>query len=234
MKATVVAESIGKSYGQTKVLSSARLEAHPGALTFLVGRNGSGKSTLLKIVAGVLEPDHGLIRFNGEVLGRPRLHRLAQFGLFYLPDREILSTSFSIRSQLEMVYSRFGGADPDGVVRDLGISELVDQVPRQLSGGELRRAELALALVRRPACLIADEPLRGIDPKDREELVLILRRLAVDGTAVVVSGHEVQTLMDAADEVVWVTSGTSYSVGSAKKALAHERFRREYLTGSWT
>jgi ABC-type multidrug transport system ATPase subunit len=51
-------------------------------------------------------------------------------------------------------------------------------MPRQLSGGERRKVELALALVRRPLCLIADEPLRGIDPKDREELVSILRRLA--------------------------------------------------------
>lgn len=234
MKPILVAESIGKSYGQTKVVSSARLEARPGTLTFVVGRNGSGKSTLLKIVAGVLAPDHGSIRYNGEVLGRPSLHRLARLGLFYLPDREILSSSFSVRSQLDMMYSRFCGADPDGVVRDLGISELVDQVPGQLSGGERRRAELALALVRSPACLIADEPLRGIDPKDREVLVSIFRRLAQGGTAVVVSGHEVQTLLDSADEVAWVTSGTSYSVGSPKNALAQERFRREYLTGSWT
>jgi ABC-type multidrug transport system ATPase subunit len=202
MTATLIAESVGKSYGQTKVLSSARLEAHPGTLTFVVGRNGSGKSTLLKIAAGVLEPDHGLIRYHGEILIRPRLHRLARLGLFYLPDREILSPSFSVRSQLEMMYSRFGGAGPDGVVKDLGISSLVDRVPWRLSGGERRRAELALALVRGPACLIADEPLRGIDPKDREDLVLVLRRLAVGGTAVVVSGHEVQALMEAADEVV--------------------------------
>jgi lipopolysaccharide export system ATP-binding protein len=181
-----------------------------------------------------LEPDHGSIRFNGEVLVRPRLHRLAHLGVFYLPDREILSSSFSVRSQLDMMSLRFGGAEPDGVARELGIFELVGQLPRQLSGGERRRAELALALVRRPTCLIADEPLRGIDPKDREELVSILRRLAERGTAVVVSGHEVQTLMDSADEVLWVTSGTSYSVGSPGKALAEERFRREYLTGSWT
>jgi lipopolysaccharide export system ATP-binding protein len=234
MRPVLVAESIGKNYGQTKVLSSARLEARSNTLTFVVGRNGSGKSTLLKIAAGVLEPDHGSIRYGGEVLDRPRLHRLAQLGLFYLPDRDILSSSFSVGSQLDMMYARFEGARPEGVIGDLGISEVVDQVPGQLSGGERRRAELALALVRRPACLIADEPLRGIDPKDREELASILRRLADNGTAVVVSGHEVQSLMDNADEIVWVTSGTSYSVGSPGDALAQDRFRREYLTGSWT
>jgi ABC-type multidrug transport system ATPase subunit len=234
MNATLVAESIGKSYGQTKVLSSARLEARPGTLTFLVGRNGSGKSTLLKIAAGVLEPDHGSIHYHGEYLLRPRLHRLAQLGLFYLPDRDVLSSSFSVRAQLEEMYRRYGGAAPAGVVSDLGISDFLDQVPRQLSGGERRRAELALAVVRAPTCLIADEPLRGIDPKDREELVSILRRLADGGAAVVVSGHEFQTLLEAADEIVWVTSGTTYSVGSSAMALEHERFRREYLTGSWT
>ncbi|CAN5868880.1 hypothetical protein BH23GEM9_BH23GEM9_29680 [soil metagenome] len=110
---------------------------------------------------------------------------------------------------------------------------VLEQTPQQLSGGERRRSELALAMVRRPRCLIADEPLRGIDPRDAERLIETLRRMADGGAAVIVSGHEVRTLLDASDDVVWVTAGTSYDMGSPAQASAEDRFRREYLTGQW-
>jgi ABC-type multidrug transport system ATPase subunit len=234
MTSILIAESIGKRYRGTSILTSARLEARKGTVTFVAGRNGAGKSTLLKIVAGVLEPDHGLIRFSGAILLRPRLYRLAQLGVFYLPDRDLFSPSFKVRDQLDIMYSRFNGETPETVVEALELGDVVNQKPRDLSGGERRRAEVGLAMVRAPACVIADEPLRGIDPKDQDELVVLFRRLADLGTAVVVSGHETQSLLAASDEVVWVTSGTTYSLGSPGQALNQERFRREYLTGSWT
>lgn len=233
MTSILAAESIGKSYGTTRVLSSARLDARPGALTFVTGRNGAGKSTLLKIIAGVVQADHGAVHFGGEVFPRPRLYRLAQLGLFYLADRDVLSTAFTVRDQLEAMRVRFGGPSVDSVVEDLNIVDVVDQKPGELSGGERRRAELALGIVRNPLCLIADEPLRGIDPKDRDRLISAFKGLAKGGAAVVVSGHETQSLLAASDEVVWVTSGTTYTLGAPERALGRERFRREYLTGTW-
>jgi ABC-type multidrug transport system ATPase subunit len=234
MTSILIAESIGKKFRETSILTSARLEAREGTVTFVAGRNGAGKSTLLKIVAGVLAPDYGSVRFRGAVLPRPRLHSLAQLGVFYLPDRDLLSPSFSVREQLQIMHARFNGRNPEAVIDELGLVDVVDQRPQDLSGGERRRAEVALVMVRAPACVVADEPLRGIDPKDREELVSLFRRLADRGTAVIVSGHETGSLMVASDEVVWVTSGTTYSLGSPGKALDQEVFRREYLTGSWT
>lgn len=233
MTAILVAESIGKSFGSSRVLTAARLEAHEGTITFVAGRNGAGKSTLLKVSAGFLSPDYGTVRFRGELFRPARLHGLAREGLFYLPDRDILSPSFTVRQQLEEVRGRFNGRDVPGVAEEVGIREVLDQKPGTLSGGERRRAEVALALVRRPRCLIADEPLRGIDPKDRERLISCLQTLAHGGAAVVVSGHEMQDLLEASDTVVWVTAGTSYDLGSPRQALLQERFRREYLTGSW-
>jgi lipopolysaccharide export system ATP-binding protein len=233
MTAVLASESIGKSYGRTRVLSSARLEARAGALTFVTGRNGAGKSTLLKISAGVVQPDHGAVHFRGEILTRPRLHRLARMGLFYLADRDLLSPSFSVRDQLRAMQARFSGPSLETVTEELKIAGVIDHRPWELSGGERRRAELALGLMRDPVCMIADEPLRGIDPKDRDQLVSAFRGLADRGAAVVVSGHETQSLLGASDEIVWVTSGTTYSLGPPEAALEQERFRREYLTGSW-
>jgi ABC-type branched-chain amino acid transport systems, ATPase component len=96
----------------------------------------------------------------------------------------------------------------------------------------LRRAELAAVLVRRPLCLLADEPFRGIAPRDAEELTSVFVEIAKSGVAVVVTGHEVPTLHAMADHVSWCTSGTTYELGPPALATVHEAFRDEYL-GTW-
>ena len=109
------------------------------------------------------------------------------------------------------------------------VEHLLDRRPVSFSGGELRRAELALALARTPSVLIADEPYRGIAPADHDELTRLLRLMAADGCAVVVTGHEVPSLLAAADHVTWCTNGTTYELGTPAQARAHEGFRRGYL-----
>ena len=226
------AESVVKSFGGRRVLTSATLRAVPGELRVLFGRNGIGKSTLLKIAAGWLSPDSGAIHFAGRVYLSVSLAELAVAGLFYLPDHDLLSNAFTVRRQLEMIRRQFDGGDPAEAAGRLGIAEHLDKRPCELSGGERRRAELAAVLVRRPLCLLADEPYRGISPKDAEELTRVLAELAAGGVAVLVTGHEVPTLLAAADHVSWCTSGTTYELGPPAVAVQDPAFRREYL-GSW-
>lgn len=204
----------------------------PGELRVLLGRNGIGKSTLLRIAAGCIEPDSGSIQFAGHAYLSVRLRDLAPRGLFYLPDHDLLSTAFTVRHQLEMVRRQFAGRDSAQAADLMGIGRHLDKRPFELSGGERRRAELAAAFVRRPLCLLADEPYRGVAPKDAEDLTRAFSTLAADGVAVVITGHEVPTLLDAADHVSWCTSGTTYELGPPQIAIRNEPFRREYL-GSW-
>jgi ABC-type multidrug transport system ATPase subunit len=232
VKPILTAESVVKSFGQRRVLTSATLRAVPGELRALFGRNGIGKSTLLKIAAGWLSPDSGAIHFAGRVYLSARLTELAAAGLFYLPDHDLLSSAFTIRRQLEMIRLQFDGRDVLEAANQLGIGAQLDKRPSELSGGERRRAELAAVLVRRPVCLLADEPYRGIAPKDAEDLTRTFADLAASGTAVVITGHEVPTLLDAADHVSWCTSGTTYELGPPAVAVQNPAFRRDYL-GAW-
>jgi ABC-type multidrug transport system ATPase subunit len=229
----LVADSIGKSFGARRVLISARLDAPAGAFTFVAGRNGAGKSTLLRIAAGHLSADYGIIKFAGETFQRPSLHQLARRGMFFLPDRGILAPGVTLRNQIDAVATRFAVGSFESVAERFGLSRIMDQKPRAFSTGELRRAEVCLAAVRSPTCLIADEPLRGLDPKDAALLLEQLRELTRQGCAVVVSGHDANLYMSAADYVVWVTSGTCHNLGSPTAAKKHEQFHRHYLTGSW-
>jgi len=134
---------------------------------------------------------------------------------------------------MDAVEWRFGSQRAREVMERLTVEAFLDRFPDQLSGGERRRVEVALALLRGPLCLLADEPFRGIEPTDTEVIARALRAMATEGAAVVVTGHEVPALMDLADEVVWMVAGTTHALGSVRESLVHEQFRREYLGPRW-
>lgn len=223
-------DSIAKRFGDARVLSAATLRAPEGSVTALLGRNGAGKSTLLKIAAGLLAPDHGIIRFAGHTYTRTCHAVLARRGLFFLPvDRSALAQTCTLRQHYDALERRYGPGGRDEVLRLLQIRNVLDHFPHQVSGGERRRAEIALALLRRPRCLIADEPFLGITPRDISVVTDALRHLTSTGCAVVITGHEMSFLFDAVDQVTWVVAGTTYALGSPEEARQNWRFRREYL-----
>jgi ABC-type multidrug transport system ATPase subunit len=223
------ADSISKAYGARTVLKAASIWAYEGRITALLGRNGCGKSTLLRIGAGLLAADQGAIHFAGRVYLRPRLSELARQGLFYLPDRNLLSRRLTIRQQILAVEWHFGNDRTSSIIERLELGPRLDRNAVQLSGGERRRADIALAWICAPRCLLADEPFAGIDPADRELIGQVLLELAREGCALVVSGHEVPHLLETADDVVWMTSGTTHGLGAPEVAVRNDQFQREYL-----
>ena len=224
-----VAESMGVAFVGKAVLKSASVWARPGEVTVLLGRNGSGKTTLFKAALGLVVRDFGTVRFNGKAYLKPNLPILAAQGLFYLPDQGLLSRRRTLSWHLAVLRQRFPEGFRGELPSGLAAGPLLEKTIWKMSGGEERRAELALAWARQPACLLADEPLAGIAPKDQEIVGSILRALADGGCAVVLTGHDVRPLMSIADQVVWMAAGTTHGLGSPDDARAHEQFRREYL-----
>ena len=227
--ALLVADCIVKSFGTRRILTSATLRAVPGEVRVIFGRNGIGKSTLMKIAVGRAQPDSGVVFYDGRARLNVRQAGLAREGVFHLADEPLFSTAFTVRRQLEFLRDAYDGGSVEEAAERVGIAHALDRRPFALSGGECRRAELAAVLVRGPRCLVADEPYRGIAPKDAEVLSTIFRELAASGCAVVLSGHEVHTLLDVADHVTWCEAGTTQELGSPAQARAHEQFQREYL-----
>lgn len=227
--ALFVADSVGVTFGEREVLKAASVWARPGEITVLLGRNGSGKTTLIRAALGLGRMDYGTVRFGSRCFLRPRLATLARSGLYFLPDQRSLARGFTLRWHLRGIERRFGATNGRNVASALGLEPLLDHTAFEMSGGEERKAELAVALARRPRCLLADEPFNGIAPRDQEVVARCMGELAASGSGVLATGHEVDALLAIADEVIWMTSGTTHGLGTPSEAAAHHQFRREYL-----
>ncbi len=227
----LVADSIGKRYGFRPVLTAVSLWARSGSVTALLGSNGTGKSTLLRITADVLNADYGHVVFKDRHFSTPRLATLARLGLLYLPDRSFLCAWRTVRQHFDALSRAFRLVRAAEAIGRFRLEPVLDKTPTTLSAGERRRAEAALAFARRPDCLLADEPFRGIDPADQELLAAGFRHMATEGVAILVTGHEVAILLDTADDVIWATAGTTHGLGSVPAARSNHQFMREYLGG---
>lgn len=200
-----------------------------GEVVGLLGRMGEGKSTLLKICAGLETADSGWVRFDGDLYTRPRLHTLAAAGMYYWPESGSLTASLTIKQHFHLIEHRFGYGDSAELIAQFDLHRFLQLSPAKLSGGEKQRAEFALAAARRPKCLLADEPFRGLDPLTAEALGQAFQILASKGCAIVVTGHEVRTLTPYLTSVYWLTAGTTYALGHPDAAWQHDGFAREYL-----
>ncbi len=222
------ADSIGRTFGLRRVLTAASLRIRNRNVTVLLGRNGCGKSTLVRIMLGFLRADWGTVRWDGATLARPRLHKLAHKGVFFIPERDLLARNRTVADHFAIL-GRVFDVDTTPVIAELRIEPLLDRCAPQLSVGQRRRVELGLALARSPRCLIADELFLGLAPRDAEQISAAVRRLAANGCAILLTGHEVNWLLPLANEIVWMVAGTTHSLGSPQDAAAHDQFRREYL-----
>jgi ABC-type multidrug transport system ATPase subunit len=223
------ADGIGRSFRRLQVLKSASFSAWPGRIVALMGLNGAGKTTLLKIAVGCLRPHWGRVLFRGKFVARPSLPAMARSGVFFASQDSALTRRFRVRDHLAAVTRAFPGGDPRAVTDEMRLGEFLGRWPSSISGGERQRVSLAMALLRDPLCALLDEPFAGVEPRGRPMISSGLRELRARGCAVVVSGHDVEDLLDVADEVIWVTAGTTHHLGSPETARAHDQFRREYL-----
>lgn len=233
MSAILIVDSAVKAHQGNSILNGASLRAVPGELRALIGAKKSGKSTLLGIAAGLVEPDVGNVQFAGRSYANMLRKDLAGLGLFFLPEQTLFSNAWSIRAQLEMIREQFNGTDPDLAMATVGLSDKIDRKPEKLSHAERRRAEVAAAIVRRPRCVLVDEPFRGLAKGDAADLTRLLRGLAASGAAVVVSGSEMPLLFAEADRVTWCTGGRTQEMGPPNAAIRSPQFRLECM-GSYT
>lgn len=188
----VSADGLAMSFGGRQILSAVDLTVNRGEIVTLIGLNGSGKSTLAKILLGLLQPDAG------------QVWRMAGLRQGYVPQ------SLTIDPAMPLTVRRFmtlGGALSDDVMTstlaEVGLPERLDAQVAGLSGGELHRAMLARALLRKPDFLVLDEPMSGVDVSGQGQLYQLIATIRdTYDCGVLLISHDLHVVMAATDRVV--------------------------------
>jgi putative ABC transport system ATP-binding protein len=193
-------------------LRGVSLRVRAGEFVAVVGPSGSGKSTLLACLSGLDEPDGGTVRIGGEVMSRRPEHQRAALrarGVGVVLQSANLVEHLTLAANLRVAHRLSGGRgrpDIDASLDRVGLGGREGSFPAQLSGGEAVRAALAVALVGRPAVLVADEPTAEVDRAAETRLVDLLRAEVDRGIALVLATHS-PVVAAAADRVVTMADG---------------------------
>lgn len=202
--ARVDAIDISRRVGGRQLLHTLSLSVEPGELVAIAGGSGAGKTTLLEILAGLQPPSAGELRHDG----RPRVG--SRVG--YVPQDDIIHLEMPLRRTLHYAAllrlpAGTSAAEADRVVEetlaDLDLTDRADVPVRALSGGQRKRASIAVELLTRPRLFFLDEPTSGLDPSTAAEVMRLLRRLSQRGVTVVLTTHEPAGI-DRCDRVVFL------------------------------
>ena len=209
-------KSVSKRFGEKTVLDGLDLEAHEGRSLVVIGGSGTGKSVMLKTALGLIAPDKGRVEIDGRKVrpGDPSDAGLAQIGMLF--QSGALFDSLSVWENIAFKLLKAEGVKrSEARARAIEALAQVDldadvanREPRQLSGGMLKRASLARAIITRPAILFFDEPTTGLDPVTADVINrLIVRQVKSLGATAVTITHDMASMRLIADEVAMIENG---------------------------
>lgn len=241
---------VSKAFDGLVALVDVSLAIHPGQIKGLIGPNGAGKTTLFNLIAGVLVPTRGDIRFEGRsIVGLPP-HRIAHLGIArtfqnvqIFPGMTVLEHVLvglhrhSPSGVLAAALRTKGVRRAEGAMREravallsrLGLMEWADVPAEDLPFGVLRMVELARALATSPRLLLLDEPGAGLNPTEKMAVGQLIRKVREEGVTVFLVEHDMQMVMGLADEVAVLDHGTLLAEGPPSVVQRDPRVIAAYL-----
>jgi ABC-2 type transport system ATP-binding protein len=218
VKPVLEATGVGQRYGRTWALRNCSLAIPPGRVAALVGPNGAGKSTLLRVAVGLLTPTEGSVRVFGE-----RASALARVA--FVAQEKPLYDGFTVAEMLR--FGRRMNPGWDGALAERRLAELAIPLRRrvgQLSGGQQAQVALTMAVAKRPALLVLDEPLANLDPLARHDVLrALMTAVAETELTVLLSSHVIADLADTCDWLVVLNGGRVQVSGDIDELLAEHR-----------
>ena len=199
-------EQIEKSFGKQRVLGGISADFSDRRPVALVGPNGSGKTTLIKCILGLVRPDSGTIRFNGNPVGsdyhyRKDLGYMPQAGRF--PDQMTVGQVFDMVRNIRKDSQRHD----EELIRDFRLEDIFKKRVHTLSGGMRQKVSAALAFLFVPPVLILDEPTAGLDPAAAEILREKVRRETAAGKLLLVTSHNLADLEELTSRLIYLCDG---------------------------
>lgn len=223
------------SYGGLRAVNGVSLEVHQGEIVSIVGMNGAGKTSILDAISGLLPPDEGEIRFEGESIGGLPAHAVAARGIVQVPEGRLIFGTLSVEENLEVgAHRRSPFLLRRRSRRGLrllfpALADKLDRPAASLSGGEAQMLALARGLEAEPRLLLLDEPSLGLSPKLSEEVFALIRRLREQGLSVLIVEQNVRRTLALADRAYVLESGRVALQGSSTELMSDHRLVSNYL-----
>ena len=251
MTALLEVENVVRRFGGVRAVDGASFEVERDSITGLIGPNGAGKSTLFGIIAGVLKPDSGRISFDGRRIERRPAYRVARAGVVRTYQSARVLTRMTVLDNLMLASFGHPGERLSGIAlrprasrareRDLhaqarellalvGLQSYEREYAGTLSGGQRKLLDLVRVLMLRPSLVLLDEPMAGVSPTLRTQLLEHIVAMRRDrGITFLIVEHDLDFVMQAAERVVVMNQGRVLVVGSPEEVRANEQVVDAYL-----
>jgi ABC-2 type transport system ATP-binding protein len=219
----VAIEAVSHCYGPRQALDHVTFTVKPSTFAVLLGLNGAGKSTLFSLITRLYAVQSGRIRIFGHDVGKASGQALRMIGVVFQSrtlDLDLsLVQNLTYHAALHGIGKREGRARADAVLALVGLPERADDKVRNLSGGQMRRLEIARALLHRPRLLVLDEPTVGLDIKSRADILGCVRRMvAEEGVSALWATHLIDEVADD-DDVILLHRGRVLAHGPVAHVL---------------
>jgi branched-chain amino acid transport system ATP-binding protein len=236
--------NLSKAFGGVKAVNDVSFAIKRGEFLALIGPNGAGKSTCFNMINGQLAPDSGEIVFeNTSLIGRkPReiwrlgIGRTFQVAATFNSMTVIENVQMALISHARQVYRLWKPASllhrerALELLAQVGMQNAADRPSRELAYGDVKRVELAIALANDPRLLLMDEPTAGMAPKERNDLIALVKRLVIErGISVLFTEHSMDVVFAFADRIIVLARGKLIADGDAKAIRDNPQVREVYF-----
>ena len=214
-----------KSFGDNHVLQGINLDVFRKDNVVVLGRSGTGKSVLIKVISGLLKPDRGTVKVLGQEVDQLNVKDLQELRLHigFSFQGSALYDSMTVRENLAFPLVRNKRhltrqevqSEIESVLDDVGLSQTIDQMPSELSGGQRKRIGIARTLILRPQIMLYDEPTSGLDPITSNEIngLINLVKDKFDTTSIIIT-HDLTCAKSTGDKIAMMYDGTFIKQGT--------------------
>ena len=240
-------ERLTKMFGALTAVKEVTLEVQEGSLHSVIGPNGAGKTTFFNLLTGQLTPTSGRIVFDGRDIAGTPPHDIAHLGIARSFQRTSIFPTLSILDNVWLAafarHETWRGiawrradrypeltAKAQAALKDVGLDAKAGRPAREISHGEQRQLELAIALAASPRLLLLDEPAAGLSPDETQRMVALVRQLKGRYTIVLIE-HKIDVVMTMSDRISVMHFGSVIAEGAPADIQRNAEVRRAYLGG---